>query len=98
MALGVVGGAGSIPKPGPTPLEVDDISGVEVRLSLGLRSLVAVWRSSIPEFLVIMESTPSLLLAFPILVLLEGDEVVDGDEDETDVGEADVAAVVELNT
>ena len=103
MALVVEPTAFKVSEPDPTPpvlevIDVDDISGVEVRLSLGLGSLVTLLRGSRPALLVADESPLSLLLAFPIIGLGEDCVVVDGDEGETGVAEAVEAAVVELNT
>ena len=85
----------STPEPRPLPLrDVDDISGVEVRLSLILRSFIVHVRDSPPALLVAAKSTISLLFELPIL----GEDewwVVDGDDDNTDVDEVDDAEVVE---
>ena len=86
----------------PSPLthgltDVDDISGVEVRLSFILRSFIVLVRGSPPALLVADESTISLLFVLPILGE-DGLGVVDGDDDDTDVGEVDDEAVVELKT
>ena len=73
MALVVVAVLVVVSPPEPIPLlemelgDVDDNSGVEMRLSFPFKSLLGMPRGSPPEILVADESPPSLLLEFPIL-------------------------------
>ena len=75
---------------------MDDISGVEVRLSFPFRSLVErLFESPLP--LLTADPSPlSLLLALPMFGLAGRASAVDDTDDEADVG--DDTEVVVLNT
>ena len=92
---------GSKPEPPPVLRDVDDISGVEVRLSFTFLSFPLPIPESITVLIGVDVSALSLLFTFPML--LEGncvDNDDDGDEDDED--DAEVAEVddevVELKT
>ena len=92
----------STPEPSPVVLEsrdVDDSSGVEVRLSFPFRSMVERLRESPFPLLITEASTPSLLLALPMLGFVgrvSAVDDIDDDDDEEDVD--DDTDVVVLNT
>lgn len=84
----------SMHEPPPTLRDVDDNSGVEVRLSFTFTSFTGPIRGSTPALLTVAVSILSLLFTFPML--LEGNWV-DTDDGDAEVDEVD-AEVVELKT
>ena len=92
----------STPEPSPVvfeSLDVDDSSGVEVRLSFPFRSLVERLRESPLPLLIAEASTPSLLLALPMLGFVGRVSVVDDIDDDDDEEDVDDDTDVEvLNT
>lgn len=85
--------------------DVEDNSGVEIRLSFDFKSLLVILFGSPTALLVADESPPSLLLELPILgregfgwVVVVDAVVVEGGDETLDVVEVDDTEVVALNT